>query len=366
MRIAYLVGSDSWGGLEMNQAKNALWMKERGHDVIVFGRANSKIESFCQSNHLSFDVIAPHRRHYDIKKAKQFVLLLQKHQIEHLIVRDVKDVSLSVAAKYRSKKNPFKLHYFMEMQIGINKRSFLHTFRFKFLDTWSCPLNWLKSHVHEMTKMNEERTIVIPSAIDLLPFQKELSKTAARKTLQLPEDQIIIGLAGRFDPQKGQLLLLEALTKVENKAISILFLGEPTANEGEDYYQQMLHTIATNALENRVFVRPFRSDIEVFYKAIDAFVMASKAETVGMVTLEAMASGTPVIGSNAGGTVEILQKGELGYLFETQNADSLAEQISIFTQQPNRFSSKALQAGVAKFSHHLVIDAVEKRLEEML
>lgn len=364
MRIAYLVGTDSWGGLEMNQAKNALWMKERGHQILVLGRENSKLETFCSNHQLDFEAIEPHKKYYDFKHAKQLNALLTKHQIDHLIIRDVRDMSIAVAAKYRSKKHPFKVHYFMEMQLGVKKTNPLHTLRFKLLDTWSCPLNWLKQQVETMTKMPKDRIVMIPSALDVTPFQTSLSKSEARHLLDLPEHKIIIGLAGRFDPQKGQLLLLDALSKLENKEVGVLFLGEPTAHEGADYHQQMLQTIATNGLEDRVFVRPFRSDIEVFYKAIDAFVMASKAETVGMVTLEAMASGTPVIGSNAGGTIEILQNGKLGYLFETLNANSLAEKITLFIQQPNHFSSKELQKGVAKFSHHLVFDKVEKQLQQ--
>lgn len=362
MRIAYLVGTDSWGGLEMNQAKNALWMKERGHQVLVLGRAKSKLDAFCSNHQLDFEAIEPHKKYYDFKQAKQLNTLLTKHQIDHLIIRDVRDMSIAVAAKYRSKKHPFKVHYFMEMQLGVKKTNPLHTLRFKLLDTWSCPLNWLKQQVETMTNMPKDRIVMIPSALDVTPFQTALSKTEARQLLELPEHKIIIGLAGRFDPQKGQLLLLDAISKLENKEVGVLFLGEPTANEGSDYHQQMLETIATNDLKDRVFVRPFRSDIEVFYKAIDAFVMASKAETVGMVTLEAMASGTPVIGSNAGGTVEILQNGELGYLFETLNANSLAEKINEFLDQSGKFQKTALQKGVAKFEHTHVLQLVEERL----
>jgi glycosyltransferase involved in cell wall biosynthesis len=124
----------------------------------------------------------------------------------------------------------------------------------------------------------------------------------------------------------------------------------------------MLDLIREAGLTDRVFVRPFRKDIAVFYKAIDAFVMASKAETFGMVTIEAMACGTPVIGSNAGGTPELLQFGKLGYLFEPLSANHLAAKIEAFIADPDRFESHVLQEAMQKFDHRRVCAMVEERL----
>jgi glycosyltransferase involved in cell wall biosynthesis len=361
MRIAYICGTKSWGGLEMNQAKNALWMKNRGHSVLALGIEASKFHQFCGDHEIPFHPIQPHKKYYDFNASKTLRKVLNQHQINHLILRDVRDMSVSVAAKFWG-KSTFKVHYFMEMQLGVSKKNLFHTLRFQLLDTWSCPLAWLKQQVEEKTRMNPAKIVVIPSALDLSPFQNQMEQSTARNLLNIPYTHPLLGLAGRFDTQKGQLLLLEALTKIEDQNVGIVFLGEPTMNEGDAYSQAMQKLIAADQLEKRVFIRPFRADIQVFYKAIDAFIMASKAETVGMVTLEAMASGTPVIGSKAGGTIELLQNGKLGYLFETLNSDALAAQISSFLQAKNRPTPAELQAGVAKFDQIKVLELVENRL----
>ena len=124
----------------------------------------------------------------------------------------------------------------------------------------------------------------------------------------------------------------------------------------------MLELIEKAGLTHRVYVRSFRKDIAVFYKSVDAFVMASKAESIGMVTIEAMACGTPVIGSNAGGTPELLQFGQLGYLFETLSSTDLATKISDFLAAPHRFSQDELQKAMKPFDHHSVCELVEKQL----
>jgi glycosyltransferase involved in cell wall biosynthesis len=362
LKIGYLCGSPSWGGLEMNQWRNARWMQERGHTVTVFGIAGSQMETACKQTDIQFVPIRKHRKYYDFNAAKRLASVLKILQIDHLIIRDVRD--MSVAALSRSWFGwPAHLHYFMEMQLGVKKTGFLHTLRFRQLDTWSCPLHWLEEQVKTMTNLPHDRVVHIPSGLELVPLQQPLSQEEARKLLDLPRETTLIGLAGRFDPQKGQLLLLEAVQKIGRTDFGIVLLGAPTHNEGESYHESMLALIRDAGLEERVFVRPFRDDIATFYKAIDAFVMASKAETFGMVTIEAMACGTPVIGSNAGGTPELLQFGELGYLFEPLSADDLARKIEDFLENPKRFDPSALMQAMESFDHRKVCAAVEERLQ---
>lgn len=357
-RIGYLCGSESWGGLEMNQWRNARWMQQRGHEVVVFGKAGSKLVSYCEQDQIAFVAIPHYRKYYDFTAAKKLSHLLKEHRIDHLMIRDVRDMSVAALAKYWF-SHRFKLHYFMEMQLGVSKRNLLHTLRFRQLDTWSCPLHWLEEQVKTKTRMPHDRIVHIPSGLELAPLQQPLSKEAARTSLDVPQQGILIGLAGRFDPQKGQLLLLEAAQLLPDQSFGIVFLGAPTHNEGESYHQSMLDLIETAGLQDRVFVRPFRNDIPVFYRAIDAFVMASKAETFGMVTIEAMACGTPVIGSNAGGTPELLKFGKLGYLFEPLSGADLALKLADFLNNPGLFSAEKLEEAMQLFDHNTVCEKVE-------
>lgn len=363
MRIAYLLGTESWGGLEMNQLRNALWMQERGHFVKVYCLDNGKAKDFCSTNNIPFQVIAKHKKYYDWKAARVLKSHFLDDKMEHVIIRDVRDMSVAAAAKSFS-KNAFRLHYFMEMQLGVNKRNILHTNRFRKFDTWSCPLHWLEEQVKAKTKMKKENIVQIPSPLDTKIFKNAPSKDEARKLLGLPTTETLIGLAGRFDPQKGQLMLLEAFSKLETENVSLVFIGQATMNEGNEYVQQIEQFISNHQLEQKVHLLPFRNDTETFYSAIDAFVMGSKCETVGMVTLEAMATGTIVIGSNAGGTKEILQNGKLGYLFEPENADSLRAAITDFLHRGYFISKEEIQSGIAKFDKETVLEQVEKRLNE--
>lgn len=363
MHIGFLIGTDSWGGLEMNQVKTARWMQENGLRVTILSAGNQRVESFCKEYGLQLQFISSHKKYYDFKASKELRALINLLKIDHIIIRDVRDMSTVALARFWSKK-AFRLHYFMEMQLGVSKKNLLHSLRFSQLDTWSCPLQWLQKQVGEMTKMNPKNIVHIPSPMDTAPFRNGLSKTDAREALQLPQDKFIIGLAGRFDPQKGQTLLLEALKLNPSKEIHVLFLGEPTANEGTAYFEQMTAYMNDPHFEGRIHIRPFRSDINVFYQAIDVFVMASKAETVGMVTLEALASRCTVIGSNAGGTPEILGFGSRGYLFTPLNASSLNEEIIYAFENPKELDWNEIETYINQFDYHQVIPQVIKRLQQ--
>lgn len=360
-KIAYLCGSSSWGGLEMNQLRNAVWMKERGHDVLLLCKQGTPFWENGNQAGLPVRLIGGHKKYYDFKAGKGLAGILKEEKVTHLIIRDTRDMSVAVIAK-RKCGHLLHLSYFMEMQLGVKKTNPFHTLRFSYLDLWSCPLNWLGRQVEAMTHFKKDRITVIPSGLDLSQFNNPYSKAAAREVLELPQDKMIVGLIGRFDPHKGQVLLLEALSRISDPNVCVCFLGESTKEAGPEYVNKMNETIQENGLEDRVFIRPFRKDISTFFNAVDVFVMASKAETFGMVTIESMACGTPVIASNAGGSPEILDHGKFGLLFEPLNPESLARKIEYFKSHSGQFDAESLKEEAKKYDHHSVCEMVEKAL----
>ncbi|MFT5779085.1 MAG: D-inositol-3-phosphate glycosyltransferase [Crocinitomicaceae bacterium] len=359
-KLAYLCSSKSWGGLEMNHLRNAEWMAQRGHDVVVIGLASTPFQERALEMGLSFIAVESYRKYYDVRAVRRLKALLERENVTHLIIRSTRDMSITAGVKQKMRK---QLHtsYFMEMQLGVKKTNLAHTLRFRQIDLWSCPLNWLADQVGEMTRFKNE-LVVIPSGLDLSKFTPLISQDVARKILGLPTDVRIFGLIGRFDPQKGQLLLLNAMKQCSQQNFSVVLLGEPTRDEGEAYFNSMQQIIADNQLEERVLIRGFREDIVPFYSAVDWFVMATKAETFGMVTIESLACGTPVLGSNAGGTPELLEHETSGRLFESMNAEDLAEKIDAICEGNEKFDSTKLREMTEKYDHHKVCSAVEKAL----
>lgn len=363
--LGYFCGSKSWGGLEMNQLKNAREMKAKGYDVVVVSPENSPLLIQAEASGMRCVGVNEHAKYYDVVNARKLSHIITAHNITHLIIRNPKDMSLAALTKTLL-RGKIHLSYFMEMQLGISKKDPLHTLRFRQFDVWSCPLEFLKQQVIEFTRFPQNRIVVIPSGLNMNQFYQLPDTEASRASLELPQNGKIIGLMGRFDAQKGQLMLLEAFYQLVRSndfkfPIYLLLMGDKTAGEAEGYVLKIQQFIEANGLSEFVFLRPFQKEVSTFYAAIDVFVMASANETFGMVTIEAMASGLPIVGSNSGGTIEILKKGELGLLFESGNKNDLAEKLQRAIELPF-VRVDLLQEESKKYEFNRVTSQVEKAL----
>lgn len=361
VKIAFLCGTNAWGGLEMNHLNNALYLRNEGFEVLVFCKKNSPIEIESLKNKIQIVNIQEHRRYKYFFAGLKFKKVLKTHKISHLFIRSPKDLNIaSIAKTFSSKK--FHLTYFMEMQLGVNKKDFLHTARFKKIDAWVCSTEFLKKQVLERTKFPINRIKIIPPALDLDYFAQDISQVQARKHLNLPQDKVILGLIGRIDPHKGQLLLLQALKLLANPTILVCFKGSPTLDEKSDYLSEIELFIHKNNLEKQVVFVPFEFENNYFYKALDFCIMASKSETFGMVSIEALASGTPLIASNAGGTTELLKNFSGTFPFESENAGSLAEAIDFQVKNGRKLKEEINFSQLENFAIHSVMEEIKKQI----
>ena len=79
MKLAYFCSSISWGGLEMNHLRDAKWMQDRGHKVVVLCVVDSPIEKEAIIQLLSVVHIEKQKKYYDFKRAKTLVGLIKEH-----------------------------------------------------------------------------------------------------------------------------------------------------------------------------------------------------------------------------------------------------------------------------------------------
>jgi len=360
LRIAYLCGTMSWGGLEMNQLRNASWMMERGHFVQIYAQENSPIANSIKENNLPFIEIKAHKNHYDFPGAWQLYQKLKLNKIEHLIIRATFDQSIAASVSFLS-KGKIKVHFFMEMDFGSPKKQFFRTWRYSFFTSWNCPLEYLKNQVLKNTNCNQNKVNVIPSGLDLTKLNL-LDKDTARTELKLPQDKFIFGIIGRIDPKKGQLLALEAMLKSTFNDFHLCIVGNPTYNENGSYLIEIKNFIRINNLENRVHLLPNQSDVSVVLSAFDWTILPSDSETFGMVTIESMACGIPVLGSNSGGTIELIKNEKNGLLFETKNSSDLEKKMDLIVDGRIILDHQEIVESVQKFDHHSVCEMVEKLL----
>jgi len=332
MKLAFLSSSTGWGGLERNLIRYAQWMVEVGHEVCLYTLHHSPLTSAAERAGLSIQCIRRQRRHFPILAALKLRSQLKKAKIEVLWVRDPRDLDLCSLA-VRGTNTSLLFH--QGMQIPKPKRAPWHRLRYSAVSAWVAPLEQLRFQTLHHTPVPSKRIHVIPLALDPDWFETaSLARQDARAHWNLPNDAKVVGLFGRFDALKGQETLIEALALPGGENWHAFLIGENTRNQIDNYAGKLRQRCEQLGVSDRVHWQAPQEDLRSAYDACDAFAMCSASETIGMVTIEALVRGVPVVGTSAGGTAELLMNGKFGAVFEPGNAEQLAVRLAQHSQWP--------------------------------
>ena len=320
-KIAFYCSSISWGGLEMNTLRYAQEFQAEGFQVEVYLVEGTTLFQHAIEQGLPVISIERNKKYFDFKRARQVAKQFEKDNIDIVHFRDNRDLDFLGWVKFFSSRK-IKLIYHQAMQLGVSKKDFLHTLRFKRIDAWVSTLNYMQQQVLSHTNFPEKKLHVIPLGTNINSTSIH-SKEEARRLLNLPYDKFLVGVVGRLDEKKGQLDVIEAIPRLKNseKSMHVVFVGDQTKNEADEYVQKLNNTIAQEQLQEIVSFLPHQPNMQHLYGAFDLVIVPSWEETFGTVTIEAMASGVPVIGSNTAGTAEILENEQ--FLFHANDPSSL-------------------------------------------
>lgn len=163
-----------------------------------------------------------------------------------------------------------------------------------------------------------ERVQTLYNRIDIVAVQAEqVSREEARAFLRLPQDAWIVGNAGRLHPDKDQATLIRGFAQALPKLPSGSLLAIMGSGKLEDSLKAL--AIELGVAESVRFLGQVRQG-RCYFKAFDLFALTSDHEPFGMVLLEAMAAGIPVVCSDCGGGKEVVASREMLFPLE----DSLA------------------------------------------
>lgn len=190
---------------------------------------------------------------------------------------------------------------------------------------------------------NPAQITIIPPGVDLERFHP-LDKKEAKKRVGIPCGDTNILFAGRIEPLKGIDTMLQAMaliqarcpTAVENCCMAIIG-GDPWADDLDEEMAR-LQELRDDLDIHDLVVFLGAKDQEIlpnYYAAAEMVVMPSHYESFGMVALEAMAMGTPVIASEVGGLAHLVKHGETGYHVPSRDPEALARRIFDLLSNPH-------------------------------
>lgn len=207
-----------------------------------------------------------------------------------------------------------------------------------------------------LSSLLKSRVSVILNAIDLDKFHPdEFAKRRIRKELRFREADLIVGTVGQITPRKGQLELLSAFRNAlhESPNMVLLIVGAPLFNRDHEYLETLKRTATELGISKKVRLLGPRNDIGAIMQTLDLLVVNSKSEPFGLVIVEAMACGTPVLAAGVDGIPEIIQHSENGWLVSPGDEAALAEGIVNLGRRPEhraRLANRGMQHAEAYFS----------------
>jgi alpha-1,6-mannosyltransferase len=194
---------------------------------------------------------------------------------------------------------------------------------------------------HRLREMGVRQVRCQPLGVDTLTFRPERRDAGLREQLGLPPDTRLLVYAGRFTREKKLHLLLEAMQR----------LGPP-------YHLLMIGSGAEMPRSPRVTYLPFQHDARSLAQLIascDVLVHPGDQETFGLIALEAMACGIPVVGVAAGGIAELVDA-DTGVLVRPGSAAAMAEGISgIYDADRTALGANARRKTVERYDWNIIM-----------
>ncbi|MEM3863867.1 MAG: glycosyltransferase family 4 protein [Metallosphaera sp.] len=202
----------------------------------------------------------------------------------------------------------------------------------------------MRSSLIEKAGVDQGKVFVVPNGVDVEFFKPGLRCDEVNTKYCLEGKQVVL-FVGRVTHEKGVHILLEAVRILKDKyglkEVKVVIVGPLSGRFGDDTLTDYARVLREYTIKNNIdTVFTGSLDMEALsylYSCSHVLVLPSYFEAFGMVLIEAMASGLPVIGSRAGGIVDIVENGVNGYFFEKGSAIELAEKLYlVLSDEPLR------------------------------
>lgn len=348
--------SPSWGGLEMVAFETALLLQENKRNCWTVAATNSPLAARLKEENLPFIEIPRGLSHFP-RNIWTLRELIKTHSINYVISQQIRELFF-----IRCVLRPFpkiKLIGFSHTFLGVLKRDPYHQWLYRRVHTLVALTLRHQTNLKRRLGLPSEKFKIIPNSVNTLKFHPNKRNLELRREWDVTNSSLLIGLVGRLDKAKGQALLLKAAAlckKKGSKNFKIILVGEETKNE-PGTLEKLKGLTQELKLQDTVVFAGYRRDIPEVMASLDIAVMASDAETFGRVIIEAMASGTPVIATRAGGVMDIIEDTQDGLLFRPKNEIDLADKLTQLIGNSElriKISSAALAKVHARYSSNIV------------
>ncbi len=227
-------------------------------------------------------------------------------------------------------------------------------------------------------RADTSKIVVIPPGVDLSHFYP-IPEDEAKEYVGIAEDDQMLLYVGRIEPLKGVDTLLRALALMreagvlERYRLCLAIIGGEPGKDPQEMSEEMarLKSISREyGLVDLVTFMGMRSQesLPYYYSAAAVVVMPSLYESFGMVALESMACGTPVVASQVGGLAFLIRDGETGFLVPDQEPEALADRLTTLVENPTLREEMGDRAEtyVQQYAWEIIAEQIGRVYEDVL
>ncbi|MDX1722087.1 MAG: glycosyltransferase [Pseudomonas sp.] len=321
--------------------------------VYLTGAPSAEVEAGSASDEVIFlDYSSREVRGLKLKAIRDIRRIVAGRDFKFCIAHRFKPIYISLLA---CKLPVIGVHHAFGVYSRFSRRLFINRFRPRLLllGVSNAVRDEMRGHLPDWAP---ERIETLYNRIDVEAVQAEqVSRETARETLELPQDAWVVGNVGRLHPDKDQATLIRGFAR----ALPQLPAGSLLAIMGSGRLEAELKALAAE-LGVAASVR-FLGQVpnaRRYFKAFDAFVLSSDHEPFGMVLLEAMAAGVPLVCSDCGGGREVVEG--VGQLFPWGDAAALAGELQALAK-----AEAQVQPALLRLRESFADEAVRSRFWDL-
>lgn len=335
MNILHVLFSRGWGGMERYALEQARRMALRGHRITFMPRAGTPVSKAAAGEKEWEKSELDPVKYIDILAMLKIRSVVKKSHIN--VVHAHHSADLGLIAPALSGIDGARLVFSNYMLVPAPKKDIYHRLEYGRVDALLAGSEYIRRNAVKFLPVAPEKTVTQPYGLDLFRFDpSKVKKGALRERLGIAAATKLIGVISRLDPLKGQMEMIEAAPAILNShpACVLVLTGDETP-ELAGKYRHVLESRASGlGLGGKVIFTGGTDDTAAALADLDIYVLPSRGETLSLGCLEAMAMGKAVVGTNAGGTPEMLENGECGLLAEPENPASLAHAVIRLLDEP--------------------------------
>ncbi len=348
MNILQILPELNVGGVETGTIDLARHLVKLGHKAVVVSAGGDLVRELEACGAIHYQLAAQKKSFISVFRAvPRLVEIIKKEKIDIVHARSRVPAWIAYFACRRAGTafittchGYYSKHFFSRV-MGWGKRVIVLS-------------NCIARHMIDDFNVPHERIRLIPRSVDLEKFK--FSSPGKRR-----REEFNVGIVGRITPLKGHLYFIKAMARVVKAVprLKVWIVGDAPASQAA--YKEQVEILARRlGLSGCIEFLGIQRDVAAIYAHLDLLVLATVThEAFGRVIIEAQASGVPVVATEVGGVVDIIENGANGLLVPPADPAAMADAVIRIAKDP-RLAINLAENGYAKVKEKYNLELMVK------